>query len=99
MNVFAKIRKTIYGSKMTICAGLAAAAMLTAGAGSVKHITVFVDGQEMRLTTMQSQPEKIISEAGIAMGNYDRSRCAGRARDGRNCPGNENGASDSRAAP
>ena len=74
MNVFAKIRKTIYGSKMTICAGLAAAAMLTAGAGSVKHITVFVDGQEMRLTTMQSQPEKIISEAGIAMGNYDEYR-------------------------
>ena len=74
MNVFAKIRKTIYGSKMTICAGLAAAAMLTAGAGSVKHITVFVDGQEMRLTTMQSQPEKLISEAGIARGNYDEYR-------------------------
>ena len=74
MNVFAKIRKTIYGSKMTICAGLAAAAMLTAGAGSVKHVTVFVDGQEMRLTTMQSQPEKIISEAGIAMGSYDEYR-------------------------
>ena len=74
MNVFGKIRKTIYDSKMTICAGLAAAAMLTAGAASVKHITVFVDGQEMRLTTMQSQPEKIISEAGIAMGNYDEYR-------------------------
>ena len=62
MNVFEKIRKTFSGSRMTICAGLAAAAMLTAGAGSVKHVTVFVDGQEMRLTTMQSQPEKIISE-------------------------------------
>ena len=74
MNVFAKIRKTIYGSKMTICAGLAAAAMLTAGAGSVKHITVFVDGQEVRLTTTNSEPAKIISEAGVEMGNYDEYR-------------------------
>ena len=74
MNVFGKIRKTIYGSKMTICAGLAAAAMLTAGAGSVKHVTVFADGQEMRLTTTQSQPEKIISEAGVTMGSYDEYR-------------------------
>ena len=32
MNDFEKIRKTFNGSRMTICAGLAAAAMLT-GAG------------------------------------------------------------------
>ena len=59
---------------MTLCAGLAAAALLTAGAGSVKHITVFVDGQEKQLTTMHTQPEKIISEAGVAMGDYDEFR-------------------------
>ena len=74
MNVFEKIRKTFYGSRMTICAGLAAAAMLTAGAGSVKHVTVFADGEEVRLTTTHSQPEKIISEAGVAMGNFDEYR-------------------------
>ena len=74
MNVFEKIRKTFSGSRMTICAGLAAAAMLTAGAGSVKHVTVFADGQEVRLTTTNSQPETIISEAGISMGNYDEYR-------------------------
>jgi 3D (Asp-Asp-Asp) domain-containing protein len=74
MNVFEKIRESIYGSKMTICAGLAAAAMLTVGAGSVKHVAVFVDGQEMRLTTMHSQPEKIISEAGVAMDKFDEYR-------------------------
>ena len=74
MNVFEKIRKTFSGSRMTICAGLAAAAMLTAGAGSVKHVTVFADGQEVRLTTTNLQPEKIISEAGISMGNFDEYR-------------------------
>lgn len=74
MNVSEKIRKTFSSSRMTICAGLAAAAMLTAGAGSVKHVTVFADGQEVRLTTTNSQPEKIISEAGISMGNYDEYR-------------------------
>lgn len=74
MNVFEKIRKTFCGSRMTICAGLAATAILTAGAGSVKHVTVFADGQEMRLTTTHSQPEKIISEAGVAMGSYDEYR-------------------------
>ena len=74
MNVFENIRKRVHGSRMTICAGLAAAAILTAGAGSVKHITVFVDGQEKQLTTMHSQPEKIISEAGVEMGAYDEFR-------------------------
>ena len=74
MNVFERIRETICGSRLTICAGLAAAAILTAGAGSVKHVTVFADGQETRLTTMHSQPEKIISEAGVAMGTYDEFR-------------------------
>ena len=74
MNVFEKIRSTIYGSRMTVCAGLAAAAILTAGAGSVKHVTVFVDGQETKLTTVHSQPEKIIAEAGVTMGSYDEYR-------------------------
>ncbi len=74
MNVFENIRRTIYGSRMTVCAGLAAAAILTAGAGSVKHVTVFVDGQETKLTTVHSQPEKIIAEAGVAMGSYDEYR-------------------------
>ena len=74
MNVFENIRRTIYGSRMTVCAGLAAAAILTAGAGSVKHVTVFVDGQETKLTTVHSQPEKIIAEAGVSMGSYDEYR-------------------------
>ncbi len=74
MNVFEKIRKTFCGSRMTICAGLAAAALLTAGASSVKRVTVFADGQEVKLTTTYSQPEKIISEAGVAMGSYDEFR-------------------------
>jgi len=59
---------------MTLCAGLAATAILTAGAGSAKHVTVFADGQEVRLTTTNSEPAKIISEAGVEMGNYDEYR-------------------------
>ena len=74
MNVFERIRKSICASRMTICAGLAAAAILTAGAGSVKHVTVFADGEEMRLTTMHSTPDKIIAEAGVEMGTYDEYR-------------------------
>ncbi len=74
MNVFETIQKNLRSSRMTICAGLAAAAFLTAGAGSVKHVTVFVDGQEVRMTTSHSQPEKIISEAGVSMGAYDEFR-------------------------
>ena len=74
MNVFEKIRKTFSGSRMTFCAGLAATAILTAGAGSAKHVTVFADGQEVRLTTTNSEPAKIISEAGVEMGNYDEYR-------------------------
>ncbi len=74
MNVFEKIRKTFSESRMTLCAGLAATAILTAGAGSAKHVTVFADGQEVRLTTTNSEPAKIISEAGVQMGNYDEYR-------------------------
>ena len=74
MDVFEKIRKTICASRMTVCAGLAATVLLTAGAGSVKHVTVFADGEEMNLTTVHSQPDKIIAEAGVAMGSYDEYR-------------------------
>ena len=74
MSFFKNICRKVSGSRMTLCAGLAAAALLTAGAGSVKHITLFVDGQQKQLVTMHSQPEKIISEAGVAMGDYDEFR-------------------------
>ncbi len=74
MNVFEKIRKTFSESRMTLYAGLAATAILTAGAGNAKHVTVFADGQEVRLTTTNSEPAKIISEAGVQMGNYDEYR-------------------------
>lgn len=74
MNLFERIRKTVCDSRVAICTGLAAAAILTAGAGSVKHITIIADGQERHLTTAQSQPEKIISEAGVEMGAYDEFR-------------------------
>ena len=74
MNVFEKIRSTINDSRMTICAGLAATAILTAGAGNVKHVTIFADGQEMKLTTANSEPSKIIAEAGVPMGTYDEYR-------------------------
>lgn len=73
MNVFAAIRSRLRGQKMTVCAGLAAA-ILTAGAGSVKHVTVFADGEEVRLTTMHARPEDILSEAGVVMGDYDEFR-------------------------
>ena len=74
MNVFKNIRKKLRDNRMMVCAGLAAAAILTAGAGSVKHITIYADGQEKQITTTQSQPEKIISEAGVEMGAYDECR-------------------------
>ena len=74
MNVFKNIRKKLRDNRMMVCAGLAAAAILTAGAGSVKHITIYADGQEKQITTTQSQPEKIISEAGVEMGAYDEFR-------------------------
>lgn len=74
MNVFKNIRKKLRDNRMMVCAGLAATAILTAGAGSVKHITIYADGQEKQITTTQSQPEKIISEAGVEMGAYDEFR-------------------------
>ena len=74
MNVFEKIRRTINDSRMMICAGLAATAILTAGAGNVKHVTIFADGQEMKLTTAHAEPSKIIAEAGVSMGSYDEYR-------------------------
>ncbi len=74
MDVFKNIRKKLRDNRMMVCAGLAAAAILTAGAGSVKHITIYADGQEKQITTTQSQPEKIISEAGVEMGAYDEFR-------------------------
>lgn len=74
MNVFKNIRRKLRDNRMMVCAGLAATAILTAGAGSVKHITIYVDGQEKQITTTQSQPEKIISEAGVEMGAYDEFR-------------------------
>ena len=58
MNVFKNIRKKLRDNRMMVCAGLAATAILTAGAGSVKHITIYADGQEKQITTTQSQPEK-----------------------------------------
>ena len=74
MNVFKNIRKKLRDNRMMVCAGLAATAILTAGAGSVKHITIYADGQEKQITTTQSQPVKIISEAGVEMGAYDEFR-------------------------
>ena len=74
MDVFKNIRKKLRDNRMMVCAGLAATAILTAGAGSVKHITIYADGQEKQITTTQSQPEKIISEAGVEMGAYDEFR-------------------------
>ena len=74
MNVFKNIRKKLRDNRMMVCAGLAATAILTAGAGSVKHITIYADGQEKQIATTQSQPEKIISEAGVEMGAYDEFR-------------------------
>ena len=74
MNVFKNIRKKLRDNRMMVCAGLAATAILTAGAGSVKHITIYADGQEKQIMTTQSQPEKIISEAGVEMGAYDEFR-------------------------
>ncbi len=74
MNVFEKIRRAISNSRVTICAGLTVTAILTAGASGIKHVTVIADGQEMEITTAHSQPEKIIAEAGVAMGSYDEYR-------------------------
>ena len=74
MNVFEKIRKTFCNGRMVICAGLAATAILTVGAGSVKRVTVIADGEKMQLTTVHSAPDKIIAEAGVVMGNYDEFR-------------------------
>jgi len=71
MNVFEKIQARLCNVKVMVCAGLVTATFLTAGAASVKHVTVIADGQEMRMTTTHSQPEKIIAEAGVEMGSYD----------------------------
>ena len=74
MNVFESIRKKTYSGRMILCAGLAATAIMAAGAGNVKRVTVVDGGRETGIATIHSEPEKIIAEAGVVMGDYDEYR-------------------------
>ncbi len=71
---FERVYRYLAGRRAAAVTGLAALMLLTAGAGSVKHVTVVADGQETRLTTTHTEPGKIIAEAGVAMGAYDEYR-------------------------
>lgn len=74
MSLIKRIQEWLRRSKLVVCAGVVAASALTLGAASVKHVSVIADGETAQITTLHSQPEKIVAEAGIEMGEGDELR-------------------------
>lgn len=79
MDIFKMIRRAEWSCRKHFtregtpfaCAFLAAVTILTAGAANVGHFTVIADGEEKQVVTTTVRPERVISEAGVTMGEYD----------------------------
>ena len=74
MSLIKRMREGIRRSKLLICAGVMATSLLTLGATDVKNVSVIADGQTAQIMTTHTQPEKIVAEAGIKMGEFDELR-------------------------